>query len=31
MQFVQELGYVGAEVVTPMVQLRRDEEIYDLF
>jgi 4-hydroxy-tetrahydrodipicolinate synthase len=31
MQFVQELGYVGAEVINPVVQLRSDQEIYDYF
>ena len=29
--FVEKLGFVGAEVLTPMVQLRTDEEIYDYF
>jgi 4-hydroxy-tetrahydrodipicolinate synthase len=31
LEYVEKLGYVGAEVVTPMVQLRSDEEIYDYF
>ena len=31
MQFIQELGYVGAEVINPVVQLRSDQEIYDYF
>jgi len=31
MQFVEKLGYNGAEVINPVVQLRSDEEIYDYF
>lgn len=31
MHFVQELGFTGAEVINPVVQLRRDDEIYDWF
>ena len=28
MDFVQELGYVGAEVINPVVQYRADDEVY---
>ena len=31
MRFIQELGYVGAEVINPVVQLRTDDEIFDYF
>lgn len=31
LNYVEKLGYVAAEVVTPIVQLRADEEIYDYF
>ena len=31
LDFVEKLGYVAAEVVTPIVQLRADEEIYDYY
>lgn len=31
LNFVEELGYVAAEVVTPVVQLRSDDEIFDYF
>lgn len=31
MAFVEKLGYVGAEVMNPSVQLRADNEIYDYF
>lgn len=29
--FVQELGYVGAEVINPVVQFRGDDEVYDWY
>ncbi|WP_211662064.1 dihydrodipicolinate synthase family protein [Neomoorella glycerini] len=31
MAFVEKLGYSGAEVMNPAVQLRTDDEIYDFF
>ncbi len=31
LDYVQSLGFVGAEVVTPIVQLRTDDEIFDYF
>lgn len=31
LNYVESLGYVAAEVVTPIVQLRADEEIYDYY
>ncbi len=31
LNFVEKLGYVAAEVITPIVQLRSDQEIYDYF
>ena len=31
LDYVQSLGYVAAEVVTPIVQLRADDEIFDYF
>lgn len=31
LDYVQSLGYVAAEIVTPIVQLRADEEIYDYY
>lgn len=31
LNYVESLGYVAAEVVTPIVQLRADQEIYDYF
>jgi 4-hydroxy-tetrahydrodipicolinate synthase len=31
MQFVGKLGYSGAEVINPVVQLKRDDEIYSWF
>ena len=31
LHFVQELGYVGAEVINPVVQLKSDDEIYNYF
>jgi len=31
LNYVQELGYQATEVVTPIVQLRADEEIYDYY
>ncbi len=31
MHFVEELGYNGAEVINPVVQLRTDDEIFDWF
>lgn len=31
MNFVQELGYAGAEVMNPVVQLKTEPEIYDYF
>lgn len=31
MRFIQELGFVGAEVINPVVQLKSDDEIYDYF
>lgn len=31
MEYVQKLGYNGAEVINPIVQLRTDDEIYDYF
>lgn len=31
LNFAEKLGYVAAEVVTPIVQLRADDEIYDYF
>ncbi len=31
LNYVQSLGYVAAEVVTPIVQLRADDEIFDYF
>jgi len=31
MDFVQELGYDGAEVINPIVQFRTDEEVYDWY
>jgi 4-hydroxy-tetrahydrodipicolinate synthase len=29
LNYVEKLGYVAAEVITPIVQLRSDQEIYD--
>lgn len=31
LDYVEKLGFVGAEVVTPIVQLRADDEIFDYF
>src|SRR3970282_352806 len=31
MQFVESLGYTGAEVMNPAVQLKSDDEIFDYF
>jgi 4-hydroxy-tetrahydrodipicolinate synthase len=31
MAFVEKLGFSGAEVINPIVQLRTDDEIYDYF
>ena len=31
MHFVEKLGYNGAEVINPVVQLRTDQEIFDYF
>ncbi len=31
MKFVEKLGYNGAEVINPVVQLRTDDEVYDWF
>ena len=31
MDYVEKLGYNGAEVINPVVQLRTDDEIYDYF
>ena len=31
LNYVEKLGYVAAEVITPIVQLRSDQEIYDYF
>jgi 4-hydroxy-tetrahydrodipicolinate synthase len=31
MQFIEKLGYNGAEVINPVVQLRTDNEIFDWF
>lgn len=31
MAFVEKLGFSGAEVINPVVQLRTDDEIYDFF
>jgi 4-hydroxy-tetrahydrodipicolinate synthase len=31
MAFVEKLGFSGAEVINPVVQLRTDDEIYDYF
>ena len=31
MEFVEKLGFNGAEVINPVVQLRSDQEIYDYF
>lgn len=31
MAYVEQLGFVGAEVMNPAVQLKTDEEIYDFF
>ena len=31
MKYVQDLGYVGAEVINPVVQLKTDDEIYNYF
>jgi len=31
LNYVEQLGYVGAEVVTPIVQLRADDEIFDYY
>lgn len=31
LNYVESLGYVAAEVVTPIVQLRADDEIFDYF
>jgi len=31
MEFVEKLGYNGAEVINPVVQLRADDEIYDYY
>ena len=31
MEYVEKLGYEGAEVINPVVQLRTDDEIYDWF
>jgi len=31
LDFVEKLGYNGAEVINPVVQLRSDDEIYDYF
>lgn len=31
MQFVEKLGFNGAEVINPVVQLRTDDEIFDWF
>jgi 4-hydroxy-tetrahydrodipicolinate synthase len=31
MELVEKLGFSGAEVINPVVQLRSDEEIYDYF
>jgi 4-hydroxy-tetrahydrodipicolinate synthase len=31
MHFVQELGYLGVEVINPVVQLRSDDEIFDYY
>lgn len=31
MEYVERLGYSGAEVINPIVQLRTDDEVYDYF
>lgn len=31
LRYVEQLGFVAAEVVTPIVQLRADQEIYDYY
>ena len=31
MKFVEKLGYNGAEVINPVVQLRTDDEVFDFF
>lgn len=31
MQFIEKLGYNGAEVINPVVQLRSDDEVFDWF
>ncbi|AKQ42908.1 dihydrodipicolinate synthetase [Aurantiacibacter atlanticus] len=31
MKFVEELGFNGAEVINPVVQLKRDDEIFDWY
>lgn len=31
MKFVEQLGYTGAEIINPVVQLKSDDEIFDYF